>query len=229
MQSGGWLIHQEVDFGTQNPYNDIMPKGIKGFQKGHTINIGRVFTTEQKMHMKLAQKGKVISKETREKIALTKAGKKYPNSWKGKTIKCPVCGTEKYKYPRDIKRVQTNFCSKKCAYRYRDEGMTSLQERVRDSLNYSQWRESVLRRDSFTCRHCGKMGRSLHADHIEAFGLLLRKHNIMDIQSALVCADLWKLENGQTLCASCHWKTDNYGYKAWQQIKQSKYYDAKPK
>lgn len=187
--------------------------------KGHPSYVPHIMPEEVKRKIGDANRGKKASVETRLKqsVAAIKRGNNKPLT--GKMVACMECKKETYKYPRDWKRVRNNFCSKKCAYKFRDEGMTSLQERVRDSVNYSKWRMAVLKRDNFTCVECGKKERSLHADHIEAFAVLLRKHGITDVQTALLCTDLWELANGRTLCAKCHWQTPNYGYKAWQEVK----------
>lgn len=63
------------------------------------------------------------------------------------------------------------------------------------SLEYKQWRESVFIRDNFTCQECGDMGY-ITAHHIKSFAYY--PHLRFDIN------------NGKTLCESCHSKTDNY-------------------
>lgn len=97
-------------------------------------------------------------------------------------------------------------------------GVSALNNRIRRSLEYRLWRDSVFVRDNYTCVECGersKKGKSvvLNADHIEAFAFLLKKHRVNDMQSALICADLWNIKNGRTLCVPCHKKTDTYGSK----------------
>lgn len=78
-------------------------------------------------------------------------------------------------------------------------GITPLHERIRKSAEYQIWRMQVLKRDSFTCQHCKKRGGKLHADHIKPFALYPEVR--------------FTLENGRTLCISCHHKTDTHGYR----------------
>jgi hypothetical protein len=186
-----------------------------GFQKGHTINVGRIFTNEQIQNMKNAQKGKVISKETREKIRITKTGKKYPNCWKGKFIKCPVCGKEKYKYPRDIKRVKSNYCSKECAYKdfkgkhhsinseFKKEniqgknhpnwkgGITPINNKIRGSEIGRIWCMAVAKKYDYTCQKClinCKWHEAIH--HMRNFAEEIRLR--------------FDVNNGIVFCRSCH-------------------------
>ena len=50
-------------------------------------------------------------------------------------------------------------------------GLTDINKKIRHSLEYRLWRESVFKRDNFICKFCGKRGGKLHADHIKAFSL----------------------------------------------------------
>jgi len=60
------------------------------------------------------------------------------------------------------------------------------------------WRQAVLERDAYMCRHCSRvLGRKgeAHADHI--IPVKLRP----DLR--------YELSNGQTLCATCHQRKTN--------------------
>ena len=93
-------------------------------------------------------------------------------------------------------------------------GVSSLQDKIRKSDKYSAWRLSIFVRDNFTCP-CGQVGRKLVADHIKPFALILQENKIKTFEEALVCEDLWDTNNGRTLCYSCHFKTDTYGWKTY--------------
>ncbi len=183
---------------------------VAGFQKGHKpYGVSPEKRAQWLKKIGLANKGRKISPEARKKMSLAKLGKTYPNSHKGKVIKCPVCGVEKYKYPRDLRRVKTSFCSRVCAYKFQDKGKTSEKMRIRDSKEYKLWREAVFKRDNYQCIWCGLHGRKgakvgkrviLHADHIKPFAYF------PEVRFAI--------DNGRTLCRECHWKTDSYGNKA---------------
>lgn len=79
-------------------------------------------------------------------------------------------------------------------------GITSINQLIRRSLKYRLWRESVFKRDDYTCQFCNVRGGKLHADHIKPFSLFRELRFV--------------LENGRTLCVECHRKTDTWGSKA---------------
>ena len=83
-------------------------------------------------------------------------------------------------------------------------GITPINIRIRKSFEYRLWRESVFKRDNYTCIFCGKKfikgvtGRViLHADHIKPFALFPELR--------------FAIDNGRTLCVDCHRTTDTYG------------------
>jgi len=80
---------------------------------------------------------------------------------------CEECGKEFIvrNYRKDIAR----FCSKKCANENRDEGKTSENYRIRRSIEFRLWRESVFARDNWTCQKYGIKGGKLHPHHILNF------------------------------------------------------------
>src|SRR3990167_10624054 len=69
----------------------------------------------------------------------------------------------------------------------------------RKTLEYRLWREAIFLRDNHTCIWCGQRGGKLQADHIKPF--------------SLYPALRFALDNGRTLCVSCHKKTDTFGCK----------------
>lgn len=117
----------------------------------------------------------------------------------GRNIICEFCGSEAYKSKSRLERVKNHFCSRRCAYNFKDEGKTTEYKKIRKSDKYRLWREDVFRRDNWTCVECGARGQ-LHADHIKAFSLYPELR--------------FELTNGRTLCIPCHQKTDNYGARA---------------
>lgn len=91
-------------------------------------------------------------------------------------------------------------------------GKTKIQLLVRNSTNYAKWRLSVFERDDFTCVKCGQKGGTLNADHYpKYFADLLDEFKVKTITDANNCEELWCVDNGRTLCISCHKKTENYG------------------
>lgn len=69
-------------------------------------------------------------------------------------------------------------------------GVTSNNQKERNSSMYSDWRKAVFERDNFTCQLCGARGVRLNAHHI--------------LPWAKNIAERYQLSNGITLCKKCH-------------------------
>lgn len=77
--------------------------------------------------------------------------------------------------------------------------------RDRQSSKYRNWRNSVFERDNYTCAMCGMRGGRLNAHHIKSW---------------VSTPDLrYDVENGVTLCTSCHIKhhREERTARKWQQ------------
>ena len=68
-----------------------------------------------------------------------------------------------------------------------DEEKKSLD---RNSRGYREWRDAVLKRDSYRCVRCGASGCRLEAHHIKQFAYFPELR--------------LSVENGMTLCQTCH-------------------------
>ena len=73
-------------------------------------------------------------------------------------------------------------------------GVSPLYRRIRRSLEWREWRESVFSRDDWTCQDCGKRGGVLEPHHIKPF--------------AEYPDDRFDIKNGITYCVDCHKKND---------------------
>lgn len=89
-------------------------------------------------------------------------------------------------------------------------GVTKIGQLIRSCFRYRQWRSDIFERDNYTCQNCSIRGGVIHADHIKPFAVILRENNIKSVDEALVCEELWNLNNGRTLCIDCHKKTESY-------------------
>jgi hypothetical protein len=78
-------------------------------------------------------------------------------------------------------------------------GVSSENKRARFNSMGRMWRNSVFKRDNFTCQKCHKIGGKLNAHHIKSFS----KYKELR----------YDLANGITLCEPCHKTTENYGNK----------------
>ena len=123
--------------------------------------------------------------------------------------KCETCG-------KGIHLGASRFCSRACfgismqghkkGFEIGEKnpnwkgGVTELTYRLRYSTRGIDWRKKVFAKDNFTCQNCGIRGTKLQADHIKP--VFLNPELIFD------------LNNGRTLCISCHRKTDTFGLNA---------------
>lgn len=174
-----------------------MPKGIKGFQKGHVgykYWLGKKITEESKKKMRIAKLGKpskLLGKKRgplsdEHKLLLSKIAKEkgYGKWMKGK------------KHTVKTRKKLSKLFSGENAPGWKG-GLKLKNIRIRNSLKYRLWRERVFKRDRYTCVWCGdSKGGNLNADHIKPFALFPKLRFL--------------LANGRTLCVSCHRKTDTY-------------------
>lgn len=90
-------------------------------------------------------------------------------------------------------------------------GKTPLPHLIRKCVAYQRWRLAILERDNYTCQICGMRGGVLHIDHFpKTFLQILMENNIINIQEALSCDELWDTEKNRVLCVLCHKKTPTY-------------------
>ena len=86
-------------------------------------------------------------------------------------------------------------------------GICSLIKILRGSYEYRQWRSDVFTRDGFTCQSCFKRGGDLEAHHIKMLSYIIKENKITTYEQALSCEEIWNINNGLTLCLSCHNET----------------------
>lgn len=121
---------------------------------------------------------------------------------KGKTgIKVSAQGVE------NIRKSRIGLLSGAKHWNWRG-GITHIRETIRKMFEYRLWRDDVYKRDDFTCQVCFKRGGDLEADHYpKMFSEILDKNSINTREEARLCAELWNINNGRTLCKLCHKKT----------------------
>lgn len=176
----------------------------------------RKHSEETKKKMSLSHRGHPVSEETRKKIGLknslnmkgkrnspqTEFKKGQVSINKGK--ECPWARNNPQVFAKGI--MPWNF--RKSVPQYSGEkhwnwkgGVSEEYMKIRQSVEYKIWRDSVFKRDSYTCVWCGDdRGGNLEADHIKPFAFF------PDLRLSL--------DNGRTLCIDCHKKTDTWGEKA---------------
>lgn len=122
-----------------------------------------------------------------------------PTKAKSRDRVCVICGTA-FQVPYPSMTLKT--CSPECARRHRSDkqrgekshrwegGKTDANKLLRNGLDATMWREQVFARDDYTCVKCGQRGGRLTADHIKPW--------------ALYPALRFDVDNGRTLCRTCH-------------------------
>jgi len=104
-------------------------------------------------------------------------------------------------YRKDI----AQFCSKECASKYRDNGKTDINYRIRRSVEFKNWRELVFERDNWTCQKC--LTRSGNGKTID-----LNPHHILNFSE--VEEKRFNIDNGITFCRDCHYDFHSeYGFR----------------
>jgi len=99
-------------------------------------------------------------------------------------------------------------------------GITPLYKLIKGLDEYRNWRDSVYKRDSYTCKDCGdNRGHNLEAHHLKPFIQILEEflkcyYQFSPIEDketltrlAITYIPFWDVNNGQTLCNKCHKKT----------------------
>lgn len=188
------------------------------------INKGKKHTEETKMKMSIALKGRKLSEEHKEKLRLFHIGRKQSKETKTKlslffTGRKMQPFSKKQKENMSLAKSGENnpmFGIKGEKHWNWKNGVTSLENMIRDLLEYNIWRKSVFKRDNYTCRDCGKTNSYLVADHIKLFSILIQDFlNIYNQFSpfddketlarlAINYDPFWDINNGKTLCEICH-------------------------
>lgn len=153
--------------------------------KGNCLRCGVPVTIGSKSgHCRLCKKRPIRTQEFKDKARQSKLGSKNPMFGKKPSIETRV------------KLSTANSGDKSYSWK---GGITDINKKIRASLEYKLWRESVYERDNFTCVWCGIRGGKLNADHIKPFA------HYPELRFAI--------DNGRTLCVPCHKTTDTYGFK----------------
>ena len=167
---------------------------------GHNKNWGKKLSEEHKnkirewMFLNSPMRGKHHTKKAREKMSKAEKGRPSSKGMLGK------------KHPQEWLREKSNSMKGEKNWNWMG-GITPINERLRRSLDYKLWRETIFKRDNYTCIWCGQRGGELHADHIKPWALFPELR--------------FAIDNGRTLCKNCHLKTDTYGWSFFRKNKKS--------
>ena len=138
---------------------------------------------------------KVKKKQRKEIKRISNRIKKYDNMILG-FKECEMCNELFF-----TKYTTTKYCEKCREEKDKDK---------RKSCKYIAWREAVYKRDNYTCQCCGdNTGGNLNAHHKDSYDINPKKR--------------YEVDNGVTLCVSCHTDFHNkygYGKNTEEQIKE---------
>ncbi len=179
-------------------------------KKGTSITYIRVISEEQKDKLRKLRKGSIASEETRRKLkeAMDKRYRENPEILKELSIRMKgnkhAVGTPAWNSGKPYPQVSGN---KNPNWK---GGVSKKNKTERqlfmETLEYKKWRKSVFERDNYTCQECKIRGKKLNADHIKPYSQFPELRTDID--------------NGRTLCESCHKKTDTYGYRCRKKAEQ---------
>lgn len=188
-----------------------MTEGRHNFYKGHPLHgksIGQIWFHERGMPS--PRKGEKLSKKTvdkmkeslrpiweseefKEKARIRALGKKQS----AETIAKRFAARKGYRHSKETMGKMAISRKRGADHPNWKGGVTPINKKIRASLEFKLWREAVFKRDDYTCTFCKQRGGILHPDHIKQFASYPELRFV--------------LENGRTLCKSCHMKTDTWG------------------
>ena len=142
------------------------------------------------------------------------------SNWKGGLeVICPTCGKEKSRKASDCTSCYHDFRTANLYERAKNNKLIlPISRTLRDLIK--PWKHSILERDQYSCVSCSDTSK-LYAHHIIPF-YVIRDQLIMEYGSCidfdfstsenrLLFIDavrddsrLWDMDNGVTLCTSCH-------------------------
>jgi len=147
-----------------------------------------------------------LSDESKKRIGLASKGRKYSEEQKLK-LRGRIASEETknkmriYHQNRPIEHRKNLSGENNGSWK---GGLVPINAKIRHSFEYKIWRESVFKRDNFTCVFCGDdRGGNLNADHIKPFSLFPESR--------------FDVDNGRTLCIPCHENTETFGAKLLKQ------------
>jgi len=175
------LVKSYQQFKTRN----FMPKGVYKRTKEHRKNRSKALKGKPFPGKPFRFTGQKHTEEAKKKMREKRKGRKpsLEKHWK-------LSDSEKEKIRKAMMGNTNGFGKKEQNLNWID-GRASENHKIRASVEYHLWRESVYARDNWTCQKCGgKKGGNLIAHHTKNFA----EYPKLRIS----------IENGITFCKKCH-------------------------
>lgn len=148
--------------------------------------------------------GRKYSEERRNNISLSKQGKPLKTAGWNKGMQLPLEWRKKLSLAKQGKWSKSNNPNWR-------GGVTKINESTRNSMMYRFWRDSVFKRDMYCCQECGiKSGCG--------YKVVFNAHHIKPYSTHPELR--FAIDNGITLCVTCHQKTETYGGKYMKSIRE---------
>jgi hypothetical protein len=149
-----------------------------------------------------------------------------PITWKKRTIQMVHCACDCWN--KIVTRVDyvRNWQSKSCGCLQKEKAQKSIKElhkkqlkewnpnwkwwikkfsrTIRDCDKYIDWRNKVFQRDKYTCQISWINKWYLAVHHITNFNDILIRNNIVTLEEANSCEELWNIDNWITISNSIH-------------------------
>ena len=161
-------------------------------KKDNTYNVDKTFDYFAIKAMAIQSIEKIVRKELNRRIA----------------------SIDLYKINNDVQEDEDTIITNTSNSLFDDQDDTKLSAsllklRIRNTTWYLNWRIAILKRDNFKCRMCtasikDNKGLRLEVHHAKSFNDICKENNITTIKQALACKEIWSLDNGISLCYSCH-------------------------
>jgi 5-methylcytosine-specific restriction endonuclease McrA len=188
-------IHEKLD------YNTLYKEYI--VNKLTTREICKDYHCKESSIIELLNEYKIKRRTSRESIDVYynyKGGRELKTKqslevWKRDGFKEKMCKINKYHANKISHRINLSASLQGVALSEWKGFLTRKNNRIRNNIEYKEWRENVFKRDNYTCQCCGRKNGNgdnvyLNAHHKESFA---------DNEDLRL-----DVNNGITLCQECH-------------------------
>jgi len=193
----------------------LAKKGTVPWNKG----LKNCYSEETRAKMSAGQKGRVAWNKDKKGCVNNggfKKGRKSVKYWLGKKrseeTKRKI--SESHKGKSSWNKGLNKLIDKRLNFyrptQFKSQGKCDFKEILRHNLIYKEWVKTIFEKNNYICQKCGERGGKLNAHHIKPLSLIISENNITNLEEALHCNKLWDINNGITLCKSCHKKTETY-------------------